>query len=162
MKTITLTKGYEALVSNRDYKRVVQRKWCAHRCAGRVYARTSIQHGKKFKQIMMHRWILGITDPKVKVDHKNHNGIHNFRHNLRIATNPQNAQNQRLRKDSASGFKGVWWSKHHKKWRAYIKVLGKSIMLGYSTNKREAAKMYDKAARRLFGRFAYTNFGRKK
>ena len=162
MQEVKLTHGHTAMVSNKDYGRVSKLTWYAHRCEGRTYARTNVRCGEKFRQVMLHRFILGITNPKIKVDHKDHNGLNCQRRNLRKANNFQNGQNQRVHKNSASRLKGVWWSKWHKKWRAYIRLRGKSIMLGYSSSKLEAARMYDRAARRLFGKFAFTNFRREK
>jgi hypothetical protein len=45
-----------------------------------------------------------------------------------------------------SKYVGVIWSKRGKKWYAAIRVDGRSVSLGYSSNEKEAARMYDEQA----------------
>jgi hypothetical protein len=164
MKKIPLTQGFTALVSDRDYRHVSTLSWHAHilyRIDGAVktvYAENSYRktNGRKSTRLM-HREILEV-DEKVKVDHRDHNGLNNQRGNLRSASVAQNTQYQRLSSANTSGFKGVGWSKRYKNWEAGIQRKGKHFFLGSFKDKVEAAKAYDRAARRLFGRFALTNF----
>lgn len=105
----------------------------------------------------MHRAILNV--PKgYKTDHRNHNGLDNRKQNLRIATNSENQQNQKIRKNGTSQYKGVSWNSKHKLWYAQIKLNNKVKWLGDYKNEIEAAKAYDEAAKELFGEFALTNF----
>jgi len=107
---------------------------------------------------MLHRFILGIPDPNVQVDHfPDPSGLNNMRSNLRLAMKVENSRNRRLNINNTSGFKGVFWDKGNRKWRAQIKVDGKFKHLGYFADKREAARAYDVAALKCFGRFACTN-----
>jgi hypothetical protein len=39
---------------------------------------------------MIHRCILGITDPEIEVDHRDNNGLNNVRSNLRTCTHQEN------------------------------------------------------------------------
>lgn len=57
-----------------------------------------------------------------------------------------------------SNYKGVTWEKDRKQWKAAIKVNGKSINLGRFYDEKDAAKMYDIAAKQFFGKYAYLNF----
>jgi hypothetical protein len=102
----------------------------------------------------MHRQLLGVTDPEIDVDHADRNGLNNQRYNLR-ATPDQNPQNAKIRIDNTSGFKGV--SKSGKKWRVQISVHGKYFHIGYTTNKLDAARLYNEAAAKYFGEFAVLN-----
>ena len=84
MKKIPLTKGYVALVDDADYAAVSQFKWqslVVHRSDGsvrNVYATRGVYLGSgKNTNQKMHRFILGISDPKTKVDHRNHVGLDN-------------------------------------------------------------------------------------
>jgi len=67
-------------------------------------------------------------------------------------------QDQRLmRKDNKTGFRGVLATRSGR-WRARIKIDGKTISLGYYHTVEEAARAYDRAARILYNDQALTNF----
>lgn len=55
----------------------------------------------------MHRWILGITDKKVLIDHIDHNGLNNQKNNLRIATSSRNKKNQITVANNKFHFNGI-------------------------------------------------------
>ncbi len=90
-------------------------------------------------------------------DHRNEKKLDNRRSNLRAATTSQNRGNEGLRKNNTSGYKGVSWSEWAGKWMARIRVNYKHIHLGYFKWKTDAARAYNKAARKHFGRFAKLN-----
>ncbi|HOV27498.1 MAG TPA: hypothetical protein PK566_14230 [Pseudobacteroides sp.] len=96
------------------------------------------------KQIRLHRLIMGVTDPKIEVDHKNWNGLNNCRWNLRIATHSENNQNMKgTRKQNKSNLPGV--GEYKGKYRARITVDGKTKYLGYFETPEEAHQEYLKA-----------------
>lgn len=111
----------------------------------------------------MHRLIMGF--PKTLVDHIKHYDfdsnrnmlIDNRKSNLRLATSGQNIRNQRKRKTNMSGYKGVSFSKTHRKFRAQIGYNGSHYHLGYYLTAIEAAKVYDEAALKYHGEFARIN-----
>jgi len=79
----------------------------------------------------MHRFIMGVTDSKIQVDHKDRNAtLDNREENLRIATHAQNQRNVGPNVRNRSGFKGVSWDKAAGKWRTRIQFNGKQIHLG--------------------------------
>jgi hypothetical protein len=142
-------------VSDRDFARLSQYKWYAHvryRKDGsikNVYAlRKSPRYDRKQEVIAMHRFIFGITDPMVEVDHKNHNGLNNQRSNLRKATPSQNSYNRR-------GNDGVHWVKGKHKWRVSIKVDKKRLNLGHFSTKNEALRVRKKAAKKFHKEFTW-------
>lgn len=157
MRTIELTQGKVALVDDEDFDQVSAFRWSArkNRNSDTYYAvRTDRTSGKR--TVLMHRFLLHAQN-SVEVDHINGNGLDCRRVNLRLATHSENQRNAARRSDNTSGFKGVTWNKQISKWRAYIKVDGDQVHLGYFTSKAAARNAYDEAAIRHFGEFARTN-----
>lgn len=99
----------------------------------------------------------GLARPQ-KLDHANRDRLDCRRENLRAATNAQNSYNTSIRSDSTSGFKGVSLHRQSGLWHAYINVNGRRVSLRYFTDKVEAAKAHDAAAREHHGEFAALNF----
>jgi AP2 domain/HNH endonuclease len=170
-REIPLSKGYVALVSECDYERVAQFKWCAHEQRRKDGSIKNVCAQRKVRDVdgrrpsqYMHRFVLDLpSGQNPAVDHINHDGRDNRRENLRIVTNAQNLSNRRkqqnyLGKPTSSLFKGVDWHQQRMKWRAQIGIGGKAIHLGLFPTPEEAAKAYDKKARELFGEYAHCNF----
>lgn len=163
MRTIPLTKGYVTIVDDEDFGELSRHSWCAQEGAnGVVYAyRASARSDHRAgapQRVLMHRQILGIvSDPSVRVDHRNLDGLDNRRANLRPATHSQNLANVPKRRGS-SAYKGVYWNRKLGKWSAYIQVDGKSRYLGVFLDEDEAARARDRAASEAFGEFARLNF----
>jgi hypothetical protein len=157
MKTIALTQGFVALVDDADYERVSAFKWSATKTPRNVYAvrkvRTSA--GRTTSQLL-HRFIEGVTNRKIQVDHKDHDGLNCQRHNLRPCVPGENNGNQRKTR-GASKHKGVSRDTGRGLWRAYITIHNKSKFLGRFHDERDAALAYDVAAR-AFGEFANCDF----
>jgi hypothetical protein len=77
--------------------------------------------------------------------------------NCRWVTNQQNQANKGSKVGSTSKYKGVFWCKDSKIWKANIYHLGKNNILGYFTCEKEAALVYNKKAYELNGEYAYLN-----
>lgn len=151
-----LTQGKVALLNESDLPKVSPYRWCAHYERGRWYAITTITIGPyETKGLRMHRLIMDAPDG-MDVDHINRNGLDNRRENMRLATRSQNLANCRRRK-SKRQYKGVYSPKHTRKWRARIRVQGRTIHLGYFDTEAAAARAYNCAAREHFGKFARAN-----
>lgn len=162
MKQIPLSQGLFALVDDEDFEYLNQFKWSARKSKNTYYAlRNSCgRNNKKRFIIFMHRIVLGLNDLQIKGDHVDGNGLNNQRYNLRPSTNAENARNAKPNKNKSSKYKGVSLKKDHydKKWSARITFDRKQINIGYFKDEIEAAKAYDKKAKKLFGEFAYLNF----
>lgn len=152
IKEVPLTKGYVALVSLLDFKRVIKHKWhVAISGTGNLYAK----YGKE-SSTYMHNFIMQHVPGKLTVDHINRNGLHNYRSNLRLATKSQQGANA-IRKNQ---YRGVIETKYPRgrRFNAQIKVNGKSTNIGYYHTAEEAALAYDIKAIEMFGEFAVLNF----
>lgn len=116
--------------------------------------RVALVDDEDYDRVMRHRWhVFEKREPG-----KRHDGLNNQRHNLRVATQMQNGQNQRPQTGKSSQYKGVSWYKASSAWRARIRVNKVLILLGEFASELEAAYAYDAAAREAFGEFACTNF----
>lgn len=154
MKEIKLTRGEVALVDDEDFERVKVFNWYAQGWSRKeLYAVAHSRLDGKRILISMHRLILDA--PKgVQVDHVNSNGLDNQRKNLRLCGHRENQWNQ-VKRRGQSRYKGVRPSGG--KWRAQITHNRKTISLGHFSDEKEAAKAYDIAALKHFGKFANTN-----
>ena len=92
-------------------------------------------------------------DNKPQVDHIDNNKVNNRLLNLRWATNSQNQQNKSIGRNNTSGTKGVYWNKSTNKWKAQIRINGKSINLGSFINKDDAINIRIQRAKDEFGEF---------
>lgn len=145
----------EILIDKADAHILGTRKWfaCPKGKSGSVYVYTN---DWPRSQIALHRLILGIHGTRLRGDHRNGNGLDNRRGNLRIATHAQNNRNRRG--CGKTGFKGVTKFTHCERYFARIKHHGKTVHLGCFGDPAEAARAYDRAAKELFGEFAWLNF----
>ena len=161
MKRIKLTQNKFAIVDDANFEWLNQWKWCVQKFASCYYARTRMGS----EMVFMHRLILGFSKRDGKqTDHINHNGLDNRESNLRQCNCSQNAINKRKLLKATSKYKGVWLvvdnrsKKEYRYWRAAVRVNGKRKYLGCFKSEIKAAKAYDMAAKKLFGKFANCNF----
>jgi hypothetical protein len=147
MKEIPLTKGQIALVDDEDYERCRVLKWSAIQPhEGYYYASCSFRslHSNP-STTMMSRFIMGVTDRKMVVDHINHDTLDNRKENLRVCSQRQNRQN--LAMDKSSKYPGV--IRFRNGWRARIRISGKLMSLGVYADEREAARAYEVKVREM-------------
>ena len=108
--------------------------------------------------ISMHQDVIEVPEGMV-IDHINHDGMDNRGANLRAATRSQNMCHRKKRsRTTRSKYKGIHWKKRNRKWQAMITVESKRIYLGHFRDEIDAAKAYDRAARKYHGEFASLNF----
>lgn len=164
MKLIALSKNsknpllkekYFAQVDDADYEWLNQWNWMF---TGRYAIRRDYRKGI-CETILMHRLVLGLTDPKLYPDHIDHNGINNQRNNLRVVNHYQNCMNSRKSAKSKHRFKGAYYKLNKNgDWYAKIQAFGKRYYLGNFKTEIEAALAYDRKAVEVHGEFAELNF----
>ena len=149
-----------AKVDPGDYERFRKHEWFTKKGRNSFYAFRRVATGEagKKKLIYMHREIIEVGDGKM-VDHINHDGMDNRSGNLRAATHSENMCHRKKRSGATqSKYKGIYWRKDIRKWLVEIKFNKKRIYLGCFRDEIEAARAYDRAARKYHAEFACLNF----
>jgi hypothetical protein len=161
--TIPLSKGYIAIIDDKDYVKLNKYKW--HVLEGKNgvnYATAKIKIDGIRTSVRMHRVVMGLKHFDVsQIDHINHNGLDNRRENLRMCSKHQNNMNRRPNKNRTSRYKGLTLQKTTGKWISRISIDGKYLNLGTYKEETVAALKYDKAALKHYGEYANLNFHSK-
>ncbi len=84
---------------------------------------------------------------KLVIDHINDNKLDNRVENLQIVTNRFNSH--KTQGKYSSQYKGVYWRKDTKKWRARILINGKNKSLGFFINEYQAHLAYQNALKNI-------------
>jgi hypothetical protein len=152
MKLIPLTQGYEAMVDDEDYLRVIQYKWYVRNSRG-IYACRTLTSSKL--EIFLHNFIL--HPPKgFTVDHEDRNGLNCQKYNLRFATRSQQIINRVTLHKKTNEYRGVF--PNGKNWQTVLLHNKTRYYGGTYTNIVDAAKAYDELAKKYHGEFAMLNF----
>jgi hypothetical protein len=160
-RKIPLGEGRFTIVEPGDFYRLNNFHWYVSGKGECFYAtRATRTEAGKSKTVYLHREIMSPPEGLL-VDHKNGYSLDNRRANLRLATQSQNMQNRRKRKNATSQFLGVHFDKKRSLWTVAIFFEGKSVFLGRFENEIDAAKAYDAAAKKYYGEFARLNFPQK-
>ena len=110
IKELKLTCGEVVLLDDEDYERIDKTGWYLtpeNRNENENLNIRKTRYATHDTYGKMHRWILGITDPKILIDHIDHNGLNNQKSNLRTVTSSQNKKNQTLVKNNKFNFNGI-------------------------------------------------------
>lgn len=140
-------------VDDEDYLWLSRFRWWSSGAGDKIYVYGSPLVG--FQEIGMHRYIMGVADGKIKVDHKDGNTLNNQKSNLRRCNHRENNLNKPGHKDGSSKYKGVHFAS--KKWVGNIYIDGKRVYLGRFELEEDAARAYNKVASEHFGDFAWLN-----
>lgn len=154
MKKILLPfSGLYALVDDEDFTNLNKFVWGL---AGLGYVCRKEGYWKNRKTIYMHREIMK-TPVGLDTDHKNLNRLDNRKKNLRICTRSENQHYQRKQNGKySSRFVGVHLT-NRGKWWARIVINQKSKSLGLYDKEEDAARAYNKIAKKLYGKFVILN-----
>jgi hypothetical protein len=154
MKLLPLSQGRSAKIDDDQYEKFGKLKWSySHGYAKRTDSKTK-------RSIYLHRLITN-AGPGTEVDHINGDTLDNTLSNLRVCKRAENRRNQKPRRDSKHGFKGIRFSYAHgnrfKPYQAQIRVNGIYYRSKYFATAREAAIAYDELALKHHGNFARLN-----
>lgn len=157
IREIWLNNGMPALVDELDWFRLFPgNRWCAQiNDSGAVYAYRKIidpSSGFRVKQ-WLHRAVMN-APPGTVVDHKDNDSLNCRRCNLRITDFTQNGHN--YIRVTSNPYRGI--TRRAEGWCAQIQFEGQKIWLGCDLDAKVAARLYDEAARRLYGQHAVLNF----
>lgn len=153
VKVIHLTQRKFTIIDPEDYSRIVSAGWWyAYYNRGKWYVK---RNGGETKgsSVHLHSFITG----NPMTDHANGNGLDNRRSNLRECNKSLNGANRSAQINNKSGFKGVSYCEQRGNWLATIRVNGRGKYLGRYSDEISAALIYDHAAVKHFGDFAFTN-----
>lgn len=166
MKEIIFKNGMKAFLDDEDFEKFGGFNYHVMPHGNNFYARRGTYDPEiyaKFKKghvghFLMHREIMGITDPKISIDHIDGNGLNNQKSNLRICTHSQTMGNRNRNKNSNNKFKGVCFRKDKGNvFYASIGINGIRKHIGSYESEIEAALAYNVAASFAFREFARLN-----
>jgi hypothetical protein len=151
-REIPLTQGLVAIVDADLYAAFASYRWCVKRSVNSYAARWGgMVNGKPF-YLRMHREVLrlrGIDIPAGHdVHHINGNPLDNRSDNLAVLSRSRHVRTYPLRSDNKSGYRGVSWCQRRRRWRAVVKIEGKSHHVGLFKTPEEAAAAVEIALQR--------------
>lgn len=150
---VVTIRGDVFLIDTAD--RIITEKFCWSQDHG--YARAVTRTRDGLKTIYLHRLLCLCSKNKPHVDHINGNPLDCRRINLRPCNRSENLQNQKLRADNATRFKGVGLHSQTNRFRARVKVGGKETYIGlFDTPEKAAAAaiLYRQQLHKEFARHA--------
>ena len=151
--------GYDSKKENKffidteDFDKIKKYYWRKN-CNG--YWESVITENNKIKHLKLHRVIQNIKDPKIYIDHINHNKNDNRKCNLRICSAAENVLNKSHMSNNTSGTIGVYYKKSANRWIAEIQRYKIFFRKSFKT-KEEAIEQRKKWEEELFGEFSYDN-----
>jgi len=133
-------------------------KWyAAQTLKSTLYVVRNVWVGEKRVSQRLHRHLMGLANPKILCDHRDHDGLNNTRSNIRVATHGQNMRN-RHNQGVTSQYLGVSWCKAANKWISRRTQDKQVRYLGVFDSELDAAHAFDGDAIRCGDTFANLNF----
>lgn len=137
----------------------VNRRWNTKN-AGKVagsahnggYIHIAIDGRKYLSHYLAWLFMMG-EHPTAIVDHRNLDKRDNRFENLRMASAAESSANISTRKNSKSGFRGVYWLSSRNRWIAQIHKDKIGYRIGSFKDRHKAAEAYAIKARELYGEF---------
>lgn len=142
MKKLILSGNYEVLLDDEDYEIISKMSGWYISKEENNNARTNYVTHDKYGRL--HRYLLGVTDRSILIDHIDRNGLNNQRKNLRITTCSENKKNADSYNRNKFHFNGISFEKPkgNRTWR---------IKSSYSTDEKIPGEKRFKQRSKSFG-----------
>lgn len=157
---IDVNKGYKAKIDAEDQARVEAHTWRVLRKeTGRLKVVTNIKTAKGYRQVSLGQFLMNPPKGMMVYPRRFMDGLDYRKNNLIVCSmkERQRILPKSRQQKGTSRFKGVYYVSSKRKWRAGIKVDGRTVSLGMYATEDDAARAYNKAARHHFGDMAYQN-----
>lgn len=156
---IIVSPDLKVKIDKEDLEEVNQHKWrVTYGTSGRMRVVTTVRTKEGARHLTLGRFLMAPPKSKQVYPRRFNEGLDYRKSNLVICTMKER---QRLlpknRKSSTSTYRGVSFSNRYQKWKAAIKINGKSTTIGFYDNENEAAVAYNAMALKKFGDIAYQN-----
>jgi hypothetical protein len=123
---------------------------CVHKGKGYIHVKIKTKAFKAHRLVFLyHHGYL----PEC-VDHIDGDKTNNKIENLRAATKEENCRNQKIRSTNKSGYKGVKWVEHCKKWQVEVCKNYKQLRFGMYEDLELAGLVAIEATELIHGRFS--------
>ena len=123
---------------------------CIHKGTGYIHVKIKAKAFKAHRLVFLyHHGYL----PEC-VDHIDGDKTNNKIENLRAATKEENCRNQKIRSTNKSGYKGVKWVEHCKKWQVEVCKNYKQLRFGMYEDLELAGLVAIEATELIHGRFS--------
>lgn len=151
--------GKRVKIDRADLARVSRHSWrVTQGTTGRERVVTSIRTPKGSRTLTLGAFLKKPAKGKQVYPRRFNEGLDYRKENLVVCTLKER---QRLlpkkRTKTSSVYRGVSFQKASETWRAAIEVDGEALNLGNFDDEDQAARAYNRAARKYFGRLAYQN-----
>lgn len=136
-----------------DEARVRQHTWCFNKVAAKkyVHCRVRTPENPKGKMLKLHRFVVGVTDRSLSVDHINGDTLDNRKENLRICKQGENMRNYRRAYGKVAA-RGISLSRSGR-YRVRIRLDGRGVEVGTFDTQRDAEVAYAFASQIFHGEF---------
>lgn len=152
--------GEKVKVDTEDYPQLIEKSWRVI-YTGKTQKPsviTSIRSGKSVRTMTLGQFLMAPKKGQLVYPRRWQQGLDYRKSNLIVCSMKERQRMLPKRADkSTSRYKGVSYVKSKKIWRARIEKNGQSHYLGDFVKEEHAALAYNKAAREMFGDFAYQN-----